>query len=142
MALTGGFNRKLTAKWPRGSALFRQGDACAFQGGLLAPGQDMLVEIVDQLMEQAVPIDARLKVQEHRAEPDRGAVHKDEGARRRDAAELADVAMDAVGDLAAVHPAALFLDHAGAVVEQWTVNISRPTVQHGDHVARQIAEAA
>src|SRR6266550_8226164 len=99
------------------SALFRRGDAGAVEGGFLAAGQHALVEIVDQLVEQAGPVDARLQVQEHRAEPDRGAIHEDEGARRGDAAELADVAMDVVDDLAAINAAALFLDHAGAVVE-------------------------
>src|SRR5258705_9953838 len=80
------------------SALFRRRDAGAVEGGFLAAGQDALVEIVDQLVEQAVPVDARLQVQEHRAEADRGAVHEDKGARRGDAAQAADVAMDVVDD--------------------------------------------
>src|SRR5690242_9546845 len=125
--------------WP-GSTVFGQRDAGLFEGGLLAAGQDLLVEIVDQLVEQAMPVDARLQMQEHRAQADRGAVHKDKSARRRDAAEAADIPMDAVGEIAAVNSAALLLDHAGAVVEQRAVDVSRPPVQHGDHVARQIAK--
>src|SRR5436309_3051761 len=123
-----------------GSALFRQRHAGLFEGGLLAVGQDLFVEIVDQLMEQAVPINARLQMQEHRSEADRGAVHKDKGARRRDAAKAADVAMHAVGEIAAIDAASLLLDHPGTVVEQRPVNVGGPAVQYGDHVARQIAE--
>src|SRR5438045_8276740 len=100
-----------------GSALFGQRHAGLFEGGLLAAGEDLFVEIVDQLVEQAVPIDARLQVQEHRSQADRGAVHKDKGARRRDATKPADDAMHAVGEAATVHDASLLLNHPGAVIE-------------------------
>src|SRR5438067_12465035 len=124
----------------RCSAFFRLGDAGLLKGGLLAAGQDLFIKIIDQLVEQAVPIDARLQVQEHRSQADRGPVHKDKGARRRDATKAADVAMHAVGEVAAVHAASLLLDHPGAVVEQRTVDVSGPAGQHRDHVARQIAK--
>src|SRR6185437_8228672 len=99
-----------------GSTVCRQRHAGLFEGGLLAAGEDLFVEIVDQLVEQAVPIDARLQMQEYRSQADRGVVHKDKGARRRDAAKAADVAMHAVGEVAAIHAASLLLDHPGAVV--------------------------
>src|SRR5579862_5398575 len=82
----------------------------------LAAGEGSFVEIVDQLMEQAVPVDLRLEVEEDRAEPDRGAVHEDKGARRRDAAQSPDVAVYVVDEAAAVAAGRrLFLDHSGAV---------------------------
>ena len=86
-------------------------------------------------------LSSRLQVQEHRAEPDRGPVHEDEFARRPNAAEPADVAMDGLGYLATVGAALLVLDRPLAVVEQWAVDKERPAVQHLDHLAREIAEA-
>src|SRR5260370_38543220 len=79
-------------------------------------------------------------VQEYRAEPDRSAVHKDELARRPDPAELADVAVHALGDGGAIGSAALFLDQPLAVLEQRPIDEQGPAGQHVDHLARQIAE--
>src|SRR6202022_3516062 len=67
-----------------------------------------LVEIVDQIVKHAVPVEFGLEVHEHRAEPDRGAIHKDEFARRPDPAEPADVAMHALCNGGAIGSAALF----------------------------------
>src|SRR5437588_4239814 len=52
----------------------------------------------------------------------------------------ADAAMTTFVEYAAVHAASLLLNHPGAIVEQRTVDVSGPAVQHGDHVARQIAK--
>ena len=69
-----------------------------------------------------------LQVQEHRAEPDRRAVHEHKGARRRDAAQAADVAVHVVDQTAAVGAGLrALLDHPGAVVEQRAVNESAPS---------------
>src|SRR5712671_3577171 len=115
--------------------------AGALQRLRLARGEDALVEIVDQLVEQAVPVDLGLEMEEHRAEADRGAVHEDKGARRRDAAQAADVAVHLLGDVAAIDPAILLLDLAAAVVEQRCVDETRPLVQDLDHRLRQVLEA-
>ena len=50
------------------------------------------IEVGDQLHEQPVPVHLCLQVQEHRAQADRGPVHEHELARRRDAADLAQLA--------------------------------------------------
>src|SRR5262249_20708496 len=108
----------------------------------LALGQNLLVEIVDQLVKQLVPVDPRLEVPEHRAEADGRTVHEHKGARRRDATEFADLSMHAVDQPDAVRRAVPpLLDHARAVVEQWAVDERGPAVQHLDHLARKIAES-
>src|SRR5271168_1712427 len=65
------------------------------QRGLLARSECGLVEIIDQLVEQSVPVDFDLQAQKDRAEPDCGAVHEHEFARRPDPAEPADVTVHA-----------------------------------------------
>src|SRR5947209_19874616 len=104
----------------------------------------MLVEIVDHLVEQAMPVDLGLEMQKDRAEADRGAVHEDKSARRRDAAQPANVAVDTVDEAAAVPGGRaafpLLLDHPRTVIEQRAVNKGGPTVQDGDHLIREVAE--
>ena len=88
-----------------------------------------------------MPVDLRLQVQEHRAQADRRPVHEDKGARRRDAAEAAQVAMHVVDQVLPVGAGfRALLDHPGAVVEQRAVDKARPAVQHVDQLVRQIAE--
>src|SRR6185312_10543229 len=89
-------NRGLSLWNTFGLAALHDGNSSAFKRRLLPRGQFCLVEIVDQLMEHPVPVDLRPEVHEHRAQPDRRAVHEHEGARRRDATETADVLVDAV----------------------------------------------
>ena len=48
----------------------------------LALAQGLRLEIVDQLVEQAVPVDLRLQMHEDRAQPHGGPVHEHEFARR------------------------------------------------------------
>src|SRR3546814_202187 len=55
----------------------------------LALFQRRHVKAGDQVVEQPVPVDLGLQVQEDTTEADGGAVHEDEFARRGDAAELA-----------------------------------------------------
>src|SRR6185312_5985666 len=107
----------------------------------LAPLQDRHVEILDQLVEEPVPVDLGGEVEEDRAEADRRAVHEDELARRADAAELPQVAMHGLGDIAAIDAGFLFLDPPLAVVEQRRVDEARPAAQDGDHLARETLEA-
>src|ERR1700747_1019038 len=77
---------------------------------------------------------------EHRPEPDRGAGHEDELARRSHSAEPADVAVHALGHAGAIGSASLFLDRTSAIIEQRAIDKQCPAVQHLDHLARQIAE--
>src|SRR5689334_9952743 len=94
---------------------------------LLPPGEYRFVEILDQLVKQAVPVDLRLQVQEHRSEPDRRPVHEDKGARRRDAAETAQVAMYVVDQALPVRARfGALLDHAGAIIKQRAVDKACP----------------
>src|SRR3546814_6570765 len=65
----------------------------------LARRQRGLVKVVDQLVEQPVPVDLGPEMHEHRAEADRRAIHEDEFAGRRDAAERPELAVDAAGEL-------------------------------------------
>src|SRR5215469_16618169 len=96
----------------------------------LAARQDFFVEIVDQLVEQPVPIDLGAQVPEHRTQPDCGAVHKDKGARRGDATEPANILVHAVDQPRSFGLPAPLLDRADAVVKQRAVDKSRPAVQH------------
>src|ERR1700745_1082944 len=60
---------------------------------ILLPSRERChVEIVDQLVEEAVPVDFGLQMHEDRAEAYRGTIHEDEFARRLDATQVADVA--------------------------------------------------
>ena len=99
------------------SAAGDSGNTGTRQRRLLPARQRRFVEIVDQLVEEAVPVDLRLQMHEHRAQPDRGSIHKDKGARRRDPAQAPDVLMHAVDEAGALRLAAPFLDRPGAVVE-------------------------
>src|SRR6202007_2986079 len=76
--------------------------------GMLTRGERGLVEIVDQLVEQAIPVDLGLQGQKHRAKPDCSAVHEDEFTRRSDPAKSTNVAMHALGHRSAVDAARLF----------------------------------
>src|SRR5439155_20832285 len=109
--------------------------AGALQRLLLPLGEDALVEIVDQFVEQPVPIDLGFEMEEHRAEADRGAVHEDKGARRRDAAEAPDVAMHVVDQVAPIRikigrtgfrP---LLDHPRPVVEPRAIAKGGPAIE-------------
>ena len=105
------------------------------QRRMLAGGQRRFVEILDQLVEQAVPVDLGLQMHEHRAEPDRGPVHKHKLARRPNPAEPANVAVHAFDHRGAIGPVRLFLDQPRSIVEQRAIDKPRPTVQHLDHLA-------
>src|SRR5262249_61592485 len=100
------------------------------------------VKIVDQFVNQAVPVDPRLEMKKPRTEPDCGAVHKDKGARRSDAAKPADVAVHLVDQTRAVFgrsaATALFLDQPRPVVQQRSVDKGGPAVQYRDHLVRQV----
>src|SRR5579863_2738855 len=130
----------------KGIASRRRRHAGPRQRRLLALGEYALVEIVDQLVKQPVPVDLGLQMEEHRTEADRGAVHEDKGARGRDAAEPADVAVDVVDEAAPISikvggaGLGLLLDHPRPVVEQRAVDKGGPAVQHLDHLVRQLAE--
>src|SRR5208282_6211600 len=107
---------------------------------MLAGGERRFVEIIDQLMEELVPVDLGLEMHKHRAEPDRRAVHKDELSWRSDPAKPADIAVHALGNAGAVGSAPLFLDQPFAIVKQRAIDKQCPAIQHLDHLARQIAE--
>src|SRR5690349_9460678 len=98
-----------------GSGLRQAGGA---ERRALPPRQLADIEAGDQLVEEAMPVDLGLEVEEHRAEADRRAVHEDELARRRDAAEAPQLGMHLLDDLAAVLPLPGLLDLAPTVVEQ------------------------
>src|ERR1700758_5616706 len=108
---------------------------------MLAGGECGFIEIIDQLMEELVPIDLGLEMHKYRAEPDRCAVHKDEFAWRSDPAQPADIAVHALGHSGAVGSAPLFLDKPFAIVKQRAIDKQRPAVQYLDHLAGQIAES-
>src|SRR5262245_13842637 len=62
------------------------------QGFLLAGRERVEVEAVDQTLEQAMPVDRGAQVDEHRTQPDRGAIHEHELARRPHAAHAPQLA--------------------------------------------------
>jgi len=76
------------------------GNAGDSSGLALTHSQPVAVEIVDQIMEQAVPVHLGAKMHEHRAEPDRRPIHQHEFARRADAADALQFAMNLAGKLA------------------------------------------
>ena len=97
--------------------------------------QRLALEAFDLRLEQAVEIELRLEMQEHRAEPDGGAVHQHELARDGDRAlrlqpllhlphlaPAVGVRRDAVGD------------GAHAVVEKRRVDEARPKAQRVDQL--------
>jgi len=88
----------------------------------LARDQHRFVEVINQFMEKPIPVDLGLEVHEHRAKPNRRAVHKDEFARRSDPAQTADVAMHTLGYTGTVGSAPLFLDQPFAIVQQRAID--------------------
>jgi len=88
----------------------------------LTGGERCFVEIIDQLMEEPIPVDLGLEMHEHRTEPDRGTIHEHELTWRSDPAEPADIAVYALGDTGAVGPAAFLLDQSLAIVEQRAID--------------------
>src|SRR5262249_23805168 len=111
-----------------------------FERRFLAGREHGLVEIVDQLMKQPIPVDLGLQMKKAGAEPDRGAVHEHEFAGRPDAAKPANVAMDTLCDRCSVGGASLLLDQSLAIFQQWAIDELCPAVQHIDDLTRQIAE--
>ena len=75
------------------------------KGGRLIGCQDVLVEPVDQIVKQPVPVDLGLEVREDRTEPDGGAVHQHKFGRRGHPTQPVKVAAALVND-----PEVLILD--------------------------------
>src|SRR6516162_9636134 len=134
---------EMSARWIIGAA-FSSGEgqrhARRRERQTLADGERRFVEIVDQLVEEPVPVDLSSEMHEHRAEADRCAVHKDELPRRSDPTKTANIAVDALGHAGAVGSAPLFLNQPFAIVEQRAIDEQGPAIEHLDHLARQIAK--
>ena len=73
------------------------GDGCRFP---LAGRQHITVEIINQVMEQGVPVHFGTKMHKDRSQSDCSAVHQHEFARWPDAADTLQLAMDLSGKLA------------------------------------------
>src|SRR5688572_17742818 len=111
------------------------------EGLALALGKRLLVEVADQVLKQAVPVDLGLEAKEHGAKTDGGAVHQDELARRRDAAEAAELGMDLGRDRPAIGGAAALLDRPRPVLHQGRIDEAGPEVEDVDDLAVQPLEA-
>ena len=109
------------------------------QSDLLAARQGVDVEALDQALEQPVPVDRGAQMDEHGAEPDGGAVHEHELARRAHAAHAAQLAEHVLRHLAAVAFDHALGQAARTVVHQRAVEEGGPAIEHGDHLAAQAA---
>ena len=78
---------------------------------------------------------------EHGAQPDGGAVHEHELARRPHAAHAAQLAEHVLRHLAAVAFDHALGETARPVVHQRAIEEGGPAVQHGDHLMRQAGKA-
>ena len=83
-----------------------------------AVGKPLAIEIVDQIMEQVVPVHLGTKMHEHRSKTNGGTVHQHEFARRPDAADPLQLAMDLAGEFASGGAVAQFLNGTDLVLEQ------------------------
>ena len=88
-----------------------------------------------------MPVDLGLEAGEHRAEPDGGAVHEDEFARRGDAAKPPEFPVDLLRHRRPVNAALGVLDAPHLVVHQRRVDELGPEVEHVDDLAAEVLEA-
>src|SRR5262249_40385949 len=95
----------------------------------LTPVEGLGLELMNEIMEQAVPVDLRLEMHEDRAKANRRAVHEDEFARRRHWAEAAQFRVHALRHLAAIDAAFMFMDAARLVFEQRTIDEMCPAIE-------------
>src|SRR5690348_12780086 len=80
-------------------------------------------------------------MQEHGAEPDRGAVHKNKLARYRDRTFLLERLMHAERFAAAIFGWRDAIGNAAdAVIKQWRIDEARPDVEGLNQIARELAE--
>src|SRR5712691_3328883 len=128
----------------------REGNGSVLGGGEAGAGKCRALpradpadrEILDRRVEQLVEIELGAQMQEHRAEPDRRAVHEHEFARHRHRSLLLERLMHAERLAPAVFRR---LDAVGeaahAVVEQRPVDEPRPDVEHVDQFPVEPLEA-
>ena len=80
-------------------------------------GKRLAVEIIDQVMEQIVPVHLGAEMHEHRSETDGGAVHQHELTRRPDAADTLQFAMHLTGQFTSGGTVAKLLNRPDLVLK-------------------------
>ena len=119
----------------------RSDEADGFTRRFLALVEGLRLELMDEIMEQAIPVDLRLQVHEDRSEADGGPVHEDEFARWRHRAETAQFGMDAFRHVAAIDAAIMLVNAARLVFQQRAIDEMRPAIEHIDHLVIEALES-
>src|SRR6185369_15370809 len=116
-------------------------EADRFARALLPLIEAFCIEVVNEIVEQLVPVDLRLEVHEDGTKPNRRPVHEDKFAGWRHRSEAAQFSMNALRHLTAIDAAFMFMDAPGLILEQWAIDEMGPAVEDVDHLVIKPLEA-